>query len=78
MAAARVLAEAGLAVVVLEPGAFLPATAMTQREELMLPQLYWEAGGRTSVDRATHLHQGKGVGGSPSDKQQPRSSPRNL
>jgi hypothetical protein len=37
---------------------------MTQREEQMLPQLYWEAGGRSSADRAVRIHQGRGVGGS--------------
>ncbi len=63
-AAAMAAAEAGLDVVVLEAGRFLPPAAMTQREEEMLPQLYWDSGGRTTSDRAVHVHQGRGVGGS--------------
>ena len=63
-AAAMAAAEAGLDVVVLEAGRFLPPAAMTQREEEMLPQLYWDSGGRTTADRGVHVHQGRGVGGS--------------
>lgn len=62
--AATVAAEAGLSVVVLEPGELLTPADMVQREEDMLPRLYWEGGGRTSVDRGVRIHQGKGVGGS--------------
>lgn len=62
--AAMTAAEAGLSVVVLEAGEFLTPADMTQREEEMLPRLYWEAGGRTTKDRAVKIHQGKGVGGS--------------
>lgn len=62
--AAMVAAEAGLRVVVLEAGAFLDPSRMVQREERMFPQLYWEAGGRTSADRGVKIHQGRGVGGS--------------
>jgi choline dehydrogenase-like flavoprotein len=62
--AAMVAAEAGLSVVVLEAGEHMTPSDMTQREEEMLPRLYWEAGGRTTVDRAVKIHQGKGVGGS--------------
>ncbi len=61
---AMVAAEAGMRVVVLEAGEFVTPDDMTQREEQMLPKLYWEGGGRTSVDRQVHIHQGKGVGGS--------------
>lgn len=62
--AAMVAAEAGLRVVVLEAGEYLTPADMVQREEAMFPRLYWEAGGRTTADRAVHIHQGKGVGGS--------------
>ena len=40
-----VAAEAGLSVVVLEAGEFLTPADMVQREEDMLPRLYWESGG---------------------------------
>ena len=51
-------------IVVLEAGEYLTPADMTQREEDMLPRLYWDAGGRTTVDRAVKIHQGRGVGGS--------------
>ncbi len=57
-------AEAGLKVVVLEAGEFLAPTDMSQREEQMFPRLYWDAGGRSTSDRAVRIHQGHGVGGS--------------
>ncbi len=62
--AATMAAEAGKSVVVLEAGAFITPAMMTQREEQMLPQLLWEAGGRTTSDRAIRIHQGRSVGGS--------------
>lgn len=62
--AAMVAAEAGLSVIVLEAGEFLTPADMVQREEEMLPKLYWDAGGRTTKDRAVKIHQGRGVGGS--------------
>jgi choline dehydrogenase-like flavoprotein len=62
--AAMAAAEAGLSVIVLEAGEFLTPGDMSQREEEMLPRLYWEAGGRTTKDRAVKIHQGRGVGGS--------------
>ncbi|MBX3273114.1 MAG: GMC family oxidoreductase [Sandaracinaceae bacterium] len=62
--AAMVAAEAGLRVVVLEAGAFVPPEAMTQREEQMIPALLWDHGGRTTADRAVAIHQGRAVGGS--------------
>ena len=61
---AREASRAGLKVIVLEAGAFWTPADMTQREEEMFPKLFWEAGGRTSTDRAVKIHQGKGVGGS--------------
>jgi choline dehydrogenase-like flavoprotein len=62
--AAMAAAEAGLSVVVLEAGEYLTPADMVQREEEMLPRLYWDAGGRTTLDRAVKIHQGRGVGGS--------------
>lgn len=62
--AAMVAAEAGMHVVVLEAGERLTPADMVQREEEMFPRLYWEAGGRTTADRAVKIHQGRGVGGS--------------
>ncbi|MFO0761615.1 MAG: GMC family oxidoreductase [Byssovorax sp.] len=61
---AMVAAEAGLSVVVLEAGEFLTPADMVQREEVMLPRLYWDSAGRTTADRAVKIHQGHGVGGS--------------
>lgn len=62
--AAMVAAEAGLRVVLLEAGGFFAPEDMTQREEAMLPQLYWDGGARQSRDRGVRIHQGKGIGGS--------------
>ncbi len=61
---AMLAAEAGLRVVLLEAGEFLAPSDMNQREEDMLPRLFWEGGGRSTSDRAIKVHQGKGVGGS--------------
>lgn len=61
---AMVAAEAGLKVVLLEAGAYLTPGDMSQREEEMFPQLFWDAGNRTTADRAVRIHQGRGVGGS--------------
>ncbi len=61
---AMVAAEAGLEVVMLEAGAFVPPESMTQREEQMVPQLLWDHGGRTTKDRAVAIHQGRALGGS--------------
>ena len=64
MTAARVIAQAGLRVVVLEAGSYVTPDDVTQREESMLPLLYCDAAGRTTRDRLIRIHQGKGVGGS--------------
>lgn len=61
---AMVAAEAGMRVLVLEAGAYIPPGQMTQREEEMLPRLLWDAGNRGNRDKTLRLHQGKGVGGS--------------
>ena len=63
-AAAMVATEAGKSVVVLEAGGFITPAAMTQREEQMLPELLWEAGGRTNAAKSIKIHQGRSVGGS--------------
>lgn len=57
-------AKAGLRVVALEAGGLVTPDQMNQREETMFPKLYWEAGGRGTVDHAVKIHQGLGVGGS--------------
>ena len=61
---AMIAAEAGLSVILLEAGELLTPADKTQREEEMFPRLYWDAGGRTTNDRAVRIHQGRGVGGS--------------
>ncbi len=57
-------AGAGMKVLVLEAGSFITPDKMNQREEKMFPQLFWDSGGRTSVDRKVKIYQGKGIGGS--------------
>lgn len=64
MTVAALAAEAGLSVVVLEAGSFVPPEAMTQREEQMVPQLLWDNGGRTTSDRGVKIIQGRALGGS--------------
>lgn len=61
---AKVAAEAGLKVIVLEAGAFITPDMMTQREEEMFPKLFWESGGRSNKENNIHIYQGKGIGGS--------------
>ena len=63
-AAATMAAEAGLKVVVLEPGGLVTPAQSTQREDEMLPRLLWQSGARMSADHGVRIHQGKGVGGS--------------
>ena len=61
---ANIAAKAGMKVIVLEAGPFVTPSDMTQREEEMLSKLFWESGARTTADRAVHIHQGRGIGGS--------------
>jgi len=61
---AKVAAEAGMKVMVLEAGALITPDMMTQREEEMFPKLFWESGGRANKDNNIHIYQGKGIGGS--------------
>jgi choline dehydrogenase-like flavoprotein len=61
---AREAARAGLRVVVLEEGPALAAAQMTQREDDMLPRLFYDAGGRATADGAITVLHGRGLGGS--------------
>lgn len=61
---AKVLSEQGLSVVVLEEGGHHPPSSFTQREGDMLPRLFFDAGGRATVDGAVSILHGRGVGGS--------------
>lgn len=58
------LAAAGQRVVVLEAGGYWRPQDFTQVEYDMFQRLYHDKAGRTTRDRAIHVHQGKGVGGS--------------
>lgn len=57
-------AKAGKKVILLEGGRFWRPKDFTQLEHEMFPKLYQDKGSRTSYDKAVHIHQGKGVGGS--------------
>ncbi len=63
MVAARV-AAAGHRVVVLEEGGHLGPRDFNQREDDMLPRLFQDGGGRTTLDGAITVLGGSGVGGS--------------
>ena len=58
------LAEAGVAAVAVEAGAYLRAEDHNQRELDMLPLLYREAGLQATADKGIGILQGRGVGGS--------------
>ena len=58
------LALQGVDVLGLEYGASYDPTAMTRREEQMLPHLLMDSGARATQDMAVGILQGKGVGGS--------------
>lgn len=61
--AARVLAEAGREVVVLEEGGDFTGTALTQRDGAMYDQLYMDRGGRVTEDVSVSVLQGRALGG---------------
>ena len=61
--AARVLAEAGRQVVVLEEGGDFTGKQLTQREAVMYDQLYMDRGGRATEDLAVTVMQGRVLGG---------------
>ncbi len=58
------LVEAGFDVVGLELGRHFTTQDMSVQEDLMLPQLFSEGGGRATDDFGISILQGKGVGGS--------------
>lgn len=62
--AAVIAAEAGLKVLVLEAGPFVPPSVMNQREEDMIPALLEANGAQTSSDRGCAIIQGRALGGS--------------
>ena len=61
--AAWELARAGREVVVLEEGGDFTGPALTEREGEMYDQLYMDRGGRTTVDMAVTVMQGRVLGG---------------
>jgi choline dehydrogenase-like flavoprotein len=61
--AARLLAEAGRDVVVLEEGADRTGAELTQRDGEMYDQLYMDRGGRATDDLAVSVLQGRALGG---------------
>lgn len=61
--AARLLAEAGRDVVVLEEGGDFPAERFTQRDGEMYDQLYMDRGGRATSDLSVSVLQGRVLGG---------------
>jgi choline dehydrogenase-like flavoprotein len=63
-AAARALSEAGRRVVMVEAGSFFTPSDFSQREEQMMPRLFYDAGGRWTKNQAIRIMHGKGVGGS--------------
>jgi choline dehydrogenase-like flavoprotein len=63
-AAAWALACEGLEVVLAEAGAHHDPATFDQREETMLPRLYWDGGARTTEDQSLVILSGKGLGGS--------------
>lgn len=63
-AAAMVAAEAGLSVVLLEAGGFIPPAQMNQREVDMFPELLYANGSQTNKSRSCTIVQGRALGGS--------------
>jgi choline dehydrogenase-like flavoprotein len=62
---AKELSEAGVDVILLEAGAYhRPERDFNQREEVMMPSLFYEQGGRTTSDLGVTVVHGRGVGGS--------------
>jgi len=60
---ARILAEAGLEVLVLEEGGDFVGTRLTQRDGEMYDQLYMDRGGRATEDLSISVLQGRVLGG---------------
>ena len=61
---AKVLAEAGLSVIILEAGENHDPTTFSSYEPEMLRRLFWDSGLRRTRDGAIVISQGRGVGGS--------------
>jgi len=61
---AKVLAEAGLSVVILEAGEHHDPSTFSSYEPDMLRRLFWDSGLRRTRDGAIIISQGRGVGGS--------------
>lgn len=61
--AARLLAERGRDVVLLEEGGDFTGRALTQRDGAMYDQLYMDRGGRTTEDMSIAVLQGRALGG---------------
>lgn len=61
---ATIAAEAGMSVVVLEAGPFIPPSQMNQREADMFPELLYANGSQTTADRSLTIVQGRALGGS--------------
>ncbi len=61
---AEILARAGLRVILLEEGPYRSREDFHMREQEAYPDLYQEAAGRRTSDKAIQILQGKGVGGS--------------
>ena len=62
--AAEILTQAGLKVVLIEEGPLRTSSDFRMREAEAYPDLYQEAGGRRTVDKAIGILQGRCVGGS--------------
>jgi len=61
---AEILAQAGLAVVIVEEGPLRSSSDFRMREREAYPQLYQESAGRQTRDKAITILQGRSVGGS--------------
>src|ERR1700757_226338 len=61
--AAEILANAGLAVVMIEEGPLVTSSAFHMHESEAYPQLYQESAARKTRDRAINILQGRCVGG---------------
>ncbi len=61
---AEILAQAGLAVTIVEEGPLKTSSDFRMREREAYPQLYQESAGRQTADKAITILQGRSVGGS--------------
>lgn len=63
-AAMASLAQKGLKVIALEAGSFLTPKDFTQKEDEMIPQLFYQGGNRSNSKKDIRVIHGRGVGGS--------------